>query len=223
MTDEVSGIYKWHPPIARQGDRVECWTHRNTLKDGTLLRVETCYSLDGEAFHSYTVDFGWKRHQHLPGSQIVRVLPKEGLVPPTPEPVSSPFLKYLEAISGFSEVVPELEPISSGEISEFADKITFHPDLVQCWLQIGCGFFSKDISGARLTSFQNRLMGPDEIEELGAFPFALGVPFFEIAFMTYIVIQPDGVIVHECGTHISDNLEVFLYDLVREPEFWLHV
>ncbi len=126
-------------------------------------------------------------------------------------------------------VAPELCPVTQDEIEEVAASIKFPQDLVDCWLQIGCGFFSRDAQGKRVTKFQNRLAGPDEILELkegGAYPendpFDIGMPFFETADMRYLVLKEDGSVAHQSGMHVSDCLESFLKDVITAPEFWLH-
>ena len=137
-------------------------------------------------------------------------------------------MKYQDAISSEGVVKPELYPVSATEISDMASSISFPPELVECWLQIGCGFFSRDGSGDRLTTFQNRLVGPDEILDLkegGVFPeddpFAVGTPFFETADMRYLVLKSDGSVAHQSGVWISDSLESFIRSVVEAPEFWL--
>lgn len=137
-------------------------------------------------------------------------------------------MKYQNAMELPAAVSPRLSPVTLEEISAMNAEIDFPTDLVECWLQIGCGFFSKNEAGERLTKFQNRLVGPDEILEMrdgDAFPedspFSVGMPFFETADMRFLVLAHDGSIVHQSGTHISDSLAMFLHDIVRDPEFWL--
>lgn len=93
-------------------------------------------------------------------------------------------------------VFPHLYPVRSEEIAVMNAEISFPTELVDCWLEIGCGFFSKNEAGERLTNFQNHLLGPDEILEMkdgGAFPednpFDMGMPFFETADMRFLIIR----------------------------------
>ena len=125
-------------------------------------------------------------------------------------------------------VVPEMCPVTVDEIIIASSTIKFPQALVRCWLQIGCGFFCRSHSGERLTRFQNRLVGPDEIVELkeGCVypendPFEVGTPFFETADMRYLVLMHDGSVAHQSGVLVSDNLESFIQSVVKAPEFWL--
>lgn len=224
----ISQHYCWIPPVAKAGDRVECRTLGGEVKGGGLVRVDTNYTEAGVAFHTYLVDFGRAPHRRVAEERIVRVLSSDQPMSITKEPLAAS-LKYVEAISGDVMVSPEMQPVSASEISEYACGVAYPADLVECWLQIGCGFLSRNREGVRLTSFQNRLMGPDEIQELGEctysidHPYDVAIPFFDIADMSYLLMKHDGAIIHENGDFIANNLEVFLYDLVRSPEFWVRM
>lgn len=134
---------------------------------------------------------------------------------------------YRDALQTVGVVVPELMPVAMEEIIQYAG-MGYPVDLIECWLEIGCGFFSRRSDGTRVTSFQNRLLGPDEIHDLktgGAFPendpFEIGMPFFETADMRFLILRADRSIVHQSGVLISESLERFLRDLIVDPEFWL--
>lgn len=139
-------------------------------------------------------------------------------------------MTYRCAISYSGAVAPRLYPVTADEVVEDAQGVVFPACLVDCWLEIGNGFFTEDIRGERITGFDNRLLAPGEIAELRESiappsydPFEFGVPFFETADENYLVLRPDGAVAHQTNIVVSFSLEEFLRCVVAAPEFWLAV
>ncbi|WP_327210836.1 hypothetical protein [Rhizobium leguminosarum] len=139
-------------------------------------------------------------------------------------------MSYRELLAGDHQVLPILYPVSDEEVEALSGEVTFPGDLTELWLEIGCGSFASGKDGLKLTDFQNRLIGPDEIVELksdDAFPdidpFDVGTPFFETADLYFLVLTADGAVYHQGGTYISKNLPEFIAKVLDEPLFWLEM
>jgi hypothetical protein len=135
---------------------------------------------------------------------------------------------YREIVQNVSSIAPDLQPVDAKSLKELEEKLSVPTELTSCWAEIGCGFFSRSSTGERLTDFQNRLLGPDEIEDLldvglfdGPDPFSKGIPFFETADIGYFVLHPDGAVYSVHERLIASSLESFLKELMSDPEFWL--
>lgn len=130
-----------------------------------------------------------------------------------------------------SLVLPSLEAVPRDDIEAAASDFHIPPALIDIWTSCGYGFFSSDAEGNRLTSSTNRLVHPNELEEikstpttLYADPFACGVPFFETLDLNYLTMKPDGSIVY-CPFQaspilISESAEVFFESLMANPDFY---
>jgi hypothetical protein len=139
-------------------------------------------------------------------------------------------VSYLALLAEDHQVLPILCTVTAEEVEALSAEVTFPSALKQLWLEIGCGSFTSGKDGQRLTDFQNRLIGPDEIAELksdDAFPdikpFDVGMPFFETADLYFLVLKEDGSVHHQGGTYISPNLHEFLARVLDEPLFWLEM
>jgi hypothetical protein len=143
-------------------------------------------------------------------------------------PSSGAMMTYMEIVQNVTLTVPELQSIDSKWVASLEKKLSVPMELFTCWAEIGCGFFSRNAAGERLTDFQNRFLGPDEIEDLldvgvfdGPDPFSEGIPFFETADMGYFVLRADGAVYSVYKKRISSSLASFLDGLMADPEFWL--
>lgn len=119
-------------------------------------------------------------------------------------------------------VVPTLYPVLKDEVDALAAIHIVPIPLREFWLRSGCGSFATGAGGRKLTDFQNRLIGPDEVLELkaeGAFPdidpFEVGIPFFETADLYFLVLKEDGAVYHQGGIHRAEPLRLYREGLGR--------
>lgn len=64
--------YRWKAPVAYEGDRVRFDNFGRSTHNATVVRVETHYKKNGEAYHIYAVlPDGWCVRRYVGGENII--------------------------------------------------------------------------------------------------------------------------------------------------------